>query len=138
ALASVAFEICLALFAEGLDPLVRVVGHEDTPDRLAFECQSDVDGAAVAERGRELGVTDRDTRALAELRRVIDRRGVACGGVGVEAVDESELFGLRRLHRRGIGDEVDGAREADAPRQPLRAARPREQSKVHLWKSDLI
>src|SRR5256885_1521699 len=128
----------LALLRECLDPLIGVVAHEDAPDRLALERQPKVDRSAVAERGGELGVADRHAGTVAELGRVLDGARAARCRVWEQAVDETRLLRLGRLHRGGVGDEVDRLREPDPSRQALRAPGTREEAEVHLGQTDLV
>src|SRR5260370_25140182 len=133
-----ALELRLALLPERRDPLVRVLGHEHSADRLALERQAEVQRPAEAQRDRELRVSDGDAWPGGELRRILDRARTARGRVGKQLVDDADLLRVGRLQGGGVGDEVEGLRLTDEARQALRSARPREKTQVHLWQPDLI
>src|SRR5260370_29691531 len=98
----------LAFLHESLDPLFRVIADENSPDRLPLESQPEVERAAVAERRGQLGVTDRHAGAVAELGQVLYGARAAGSRVWEQPVDKPGLLSLGRLHRGGVGDEVDG------------------------------
>src|SRR3989442_12333056 len=89
-----ALEVGLALFGERLDAFLRVLGHEDAADRLAFEGQAQVEWPAIALRDRQLGVADGNSRTGCELGRVFDRAGAAAGGVRRQPATRAPALGL--------------------------------------------
>src|SRR5260370_8757944 len=102
---SCAFEFRLAVFADRLDALVRILRDKDAADRLALDGQPKVEWGAVSLGDRDLGVADGDAGPGGELGRALSRAAAPRGSVGKRAVHPTKLPRLPRNHRRCAADD---------------------------------
>ena len=83
-------------------------------------------------------MANRDAGAGGELGRVLDRARPTRGRVWKQPVDYARLLRGGRVEGGRVGDQVQALGEPDQARQPLRAARSRDQPEIYLGKADLI
>ena len=127
----------LRFFAERLHALLEVVRREQAANGLVLEEHRVGERHAAAEDRGELDLALRERRPAAVARReLLSLRDELRGGHDV--IDDAELLGLPRLHRRALHHQIEGLLLADEPRKTLRAAGPRQHSECHFGQADVV